>query len=578
MSDSTTQTSINPIATGDWLGRGLLVLIGLAFLLKLHLVFVLNVNWDEFHHLESVYSHLRGELTSPLQTIQVHFFTWLSHLPGDLVDQVIAARLVMYGFALSSAFLIYRIGRCFLDPAATLFALLCYLAFSYVVEHGTSFRADPIATFFCLSSVYFLLRTRPAWFASLCAGLALAAAAMVTIKSVFYLPAVGFLLLLSSPNTEDRGRILVRIAVFAVSFACGFAALYLLHRASFGPVELRSPTGFAAQAAGKVIRLDTILPRWRFLGASAIENTTIWALFCLGAASLVGRAWKGSPSERVAAVPMLIFLLPLASFLVYRNAFPYFYTFIMPLPMLACGALFAAAVRSPPSALFRSPKPIAIGLTFVVAANLGQFYVAAAKPALQLQRQTIALVHRLFPNPVAYIDRCGMISSYPKVGFFMSTWGMENYLARGEHIFRDLVRRERPLFLIANISSLDPAVPPDQIRALGRYSLFDDDHAVLASNYVHHWGALYVAGKTLDFPTGDGVQDFEILIPGTYTLEAEAPLTINGQTIAPSEALRLEPGKHRASASGQRRAILRWGERLYQPTQPPVEGPIFTGF
>ena len=580
MSDATIQRWVDRAAADGLFGRALAALVALAFLLKLHLLFVVNVNWDEFHYLHWVYDYLRGELTSPLQTVHVHLFTWLRHVSGNEVDQVIAARLVMYGLSLGSAWLLYRIGRCFLDRTATLFALLCYLAVTYVVEHGTSFRTDPIATLLCLGAVYLVLRQPPGWLAPLAAGLALAAALMVTIKSVFYLPVVGLLLLLPLLRGETRKEGLARALVFALALAAGFAALYVSHRASLGPVELRSPTGFAAKAAGKVLRLDDLLPRRDYVLISLIESAVIWACLGLGAAALVQRAGSGTRAERAAAVRLLILLLPLASFLVYRNAFPYFYVFILPLPMLACGFLFAAVGGSRPGRVIRSPKLIAVGLMLAVTVSLGRSYLPSARPALQLQRQTIELVHRLFPEPVAYIDRCEMIASYRKVGFFMSSWGMENYLDQGEPIFRELIARERPLFLLANTLSLDPAVSPDRLRAAGGLALFDEDHAVLAANYVHHWGALYVAGKTLTLPTGGGEATFEILIPGSYTLESEGPIVIDGRTIAAGETLQLAPGPHRAAAQagGPLRAILRWGERLHRPAEPPPEGRIFTGF
>ncbi|MGF1608458.1 MAG: hypothetical protein ACFCUQ_03620 [Kiloniellales bacterium] len=580
MSEATIQRAAGPIAVGDWLGRSLALLVALALLLKLHLLFVLNVNWDEFHYLSKVYSYLRGELTRPLQTVHVHFFTWLRHVSENEVDQVIAARLVIYGFSLGSAWLFYRIGRCFLDSTATLFALLCYFALSYVVEHGTSFRFDPIAVFFCLGAVCLLLCARPAWLGALVAGLALAAALMVTIKSVLYLPVLGCLLLLPVLRSEDRRRGLVNAALFALALAGGFALLYAAHRASLQPVELHRSADFAVRAADKVFRLDDLFPRWPFFVVSLIESGVVWICLVLGIVTLVRRARAAVPEDCATAIPLLIFLLPLISLLIYRNAFPYFYVFIMPLPLLACGAFFAAIVRSSPGRVIRSPRLLAAGLVLAVTVSLGKVYLASAEPALAQQRQTIALAHRLFPEPVAYIGRTEMVASYRKVGFFMSTWGMENYLERGEPIFRELLVRERPLFLIANIASLDPRMPPERLRALGGYALLDEDHAVLAANYVHHWGALYVAGKRLALPREGDALSFEILIPGVYTLEAKAPVTIDGRLVEPGKSLRLDPGLHRAEidANGPAKAILRWGEGLHRPAEPAPEGPLFTGF
>ena len=53
------------------LETGILVLIGLAFALKLHLAFAMNVNWDEFYYLALVHDYLRGTLSDiPLSPVQ----------------------------------------------------------------------------------------------------------------------------------------------------------------------------------------------------------------------------------------------------------------------------------------------------------------------------------------------------------------------------------------------------------------------------------------------------------------------------------------------------------------------------
>jgi hypothetical protein len=62
---------------------------------KVLLVWRLNVNWDEFYFLNHVYALSQGELTFLLQGAYTHAFTWLTLVPGQEVDQVVAGRLVM---------------------------------------------------------------------------------------------------------------------------------------------------------------------------------------------------------------------------------------------------------------------------------------------------------------------------------------------------------------------------------------------------------------------------------------------------------------------------------------------------
>lgn len=137
MSETAIENSRLTVRARVRLETGLLVLIALAFALKLHLVFAMNVNWDEFYFLALMHDYLRGALTNPLQTIHVHLFTWLPWISENEVEQVIAARILFLGLAGLSCGLTYLIGRRFLSHPAALFAVLCYLAFSLSVPPMT---------------------------------------------------------------------------------------------------------------------------------------------------------------------------------------------------------------------------------------------------------------------------------------------------------------------------------------------------------------------------------------------------------------------------------------------------------
>ena len=91
--------------------RVLLVLIAVAAVLRVPLVFRLNIDGDEFRFLSLVYEHLRGQLGTPLMTIHVYLFQWLPAVSANEADQIVAARVVMLALSLGSAFLTYLIGE-----------------------------------------------------------------------------------------------------------------------------------------------------------------------------------------------------------------------------------------------------------------------------------------------------------------------------------------------------------------------------------------------------------------------------------------------------------------------------------
>ena len=557
-----------------------MVLIGLAFALKLHLVFAMNVNWDEFYFLSLVHDYLRGTLTNPLQTVHVHLFTWLPWISGNEVEQVIAARILLLGLAGLSCGLTYLIGCRFLSHPAALFAVLCYLSFSLGIEHQTSFRADPLGAFLFLVALGLWLRLKNRHWSAGLAGAAIGCALMITIKSVFFLPVFAALLLYELKSRETRRRAIHGGLVFSLGLFVTFAVLFLLHRESLAIPDPIEASRYVRNSAAKVIVWHDLLPRWRYLARSLVEDGVIWLMLAAGVVAVVARRREVSTIFGQRPVTLLFFLLPLASLAIYRNAYPYYYVFILSPAILFCGVVFDSLLGNGSRLPTRNPRLWLVGLTAAVAIKFGMHYITNDDDRTVAQREIVALVHELFPQPTPYIDRNGMISSYPKQGFFMSTWGLENYLAAGRPIFEDVVRDRRPLFLIVNSPSLDPNKPRSALIDAGEHPLLEADAAVLRANYIHHWGALYVAGKTLTFRRPGQHQPFEIMIPGVYTLESDGALTIDGSRIEPGSRVKLRAGRHIALTrdADVGNARLRWGDNLRRPNVPPSDMPIFARF
>ena len=106
----------------------ILFLIIICSFLQAYLVFVLEINWDEFHYLSFVYEFQRGEINRALQTIHVHLFAPLLLLEGDEISQVEAGRVVMLLLQYATFALIYKISRRFFSVPIALFSVLCYAA------------------------------------------------------------------------------------------------------------------------------------------------------------------------------------------------------------------------------------------------------------------------------------------------------------------------------------------------------------------------------------------------------------------------------------------------------------------
>jgi hypothetical protein len=558
-----------------FLRRLLLVLIAVSVVLRCRLIFVLNVDGDEFRFLFLVYEHLRGRVGTPLMTFHAQLFEWLPWVSVNEVDQILAARIVMLGLSLGSALLTYLIAKKFLSLPGALFSLLCYLTFSNVVVHGASFRFDPGCSFFFLLSVYWLVFGRRLQVRSLLlAGTCLALALLISLKAVLFLPTAAAVLAIRvrfdpAPNgTRHWGWFAVGAVVLSVP-------LYWLHR---GQLADGSEAGFAAavRMARAVLGLQGLFPQWRYLLFSGLQNPVVWSLVILG---LLITARNVFPLRRARKEDLLLLSLslPLLSLSFYIFAYPYFLASIISPSVICCGFVFDRLYER-----MTEHRRHGLWLLMLIAAVFGGFtlqYDLYSEDQVLPQRRTLQAVHELFPEPVRYIDSCSMVSAYPQVGLFMTSWDLRKYFDRGNPIMRELLRSQNPVFLLADTYYLDLELPWSRTLNSGRFGLLEEDHRVLRDNFVRHWGAIYVPGKRIQFQAGEVEKEAEILVPGVYTLEAEGWVRIGGTLIRPGQTVRL--ARSGVTISPERTpltVVLRWGNHLPLPLGQPPHAPLFDGY
>lgn len=558
------------------LERGVMAIIAIVFALGFHRSFIANINWDEFYYLSFVHLYRNGLLSGLLQKFHVHLFEWLPLVSENEMHQIFAARASLWLLSIVSGWMIYGIARRFCSKEAALLSVLFYFGFSYVVDHGQSFRSDPICAFLFLASLSLLLGADRSRYHMPLSAVFMAVAMMVSIKSVFYLGTIGTIFLGLFLVDSERRAILKQALVFAVAFSGSLVVLYLAHGHALAGDSPSNAATFIRNAGTKTLLSTPFLPRATYILNALSQNGIVWLFVSLGLVKAGHGLFKGP--DRRAAVVLVSFAVPLLSLLFYRNAFPYFYVFLMP-AVVILGGVFADVLIAN---FRRSRSPVlllALGGTaaMIFGSVLGD-YVRRLPNQTAAQAETIALVHRMFPEPVPYIDRNSMISSYPKVGFFMSTWGMEGYWAANAPVMEDLIRREQPLFMIANSCGLEIDRPWAEYQELCPYLLLHDDFETLRANFVHHWGVIYVAGKMFELRGPSDPERFEILIPGIYTVAADAAVSIDGVTYRPGDQVRLDQAVHTIAATeAATRTVLRWGVNLDKPDHEPSAQPIYYG-
>lgn len=555
----------------------LVSLIVFGLLGKFFLISQTPINQDEFFYLSRVHDYMNSRLTDPLQNFHVYFFQWVNAVSTNEAVQIKACRMVMFLFFSGTCLFIYLIGKEFSDTTGALFSTLCYIAFIFTTINGAGFRSDTIPTFLFLCSLYIFLKKDDSVFFQALAGSAMAVAVLLTIKSAVYL--IVFALLISAKLIFDRlsGKNIWLAIIFPLSFVIGFVFLYKLHASAIIPATadpIKTFSHTAGNSYSTFVSFGKFFPRFDTFKLSLKLDWLIWLCLFIGIIINACELFKNRYSFK--NVALFILLIPLLSPLFYRNAFPYFYLFITPTATLFCGyAIYKLSDKiqnNTFSFLFISTIS---GLIFFNSFNIT--YRVFVQSSNKIQSQTLDAIHQMFPEPVPYIDGCSMVSSFPKAGFFMSSAGMRGYLERSKPVMEHLLKTKKPVFLLADIPhlNLDSATPPLSATGL---ALLEKDWDTLKSNFIHHWGNIWVMGKHLRFTHNFEKQTFKILVPGIYSITSNEGIFINNRLVYNNDGIYLDEGVHTVKTHGQNKEVtLKWGINLFAPIEKPVSEKLFSG-
>ncbi len=443
----------------------LAILLILQLGCRIYLLANLNVHWDEFHFLSQIYEYNRGTLAASLQTFHVHLFSWLTAVPGDEIQQIILGRSAMLCLdLLSLTFLYYILARRFATEAI-FFAFLGYQTLLEVSLHGASFRSDPILLVSFTASLLLLPKKR----SSFLSGALFALAAVCNLKAALLLGWFWLYVVLVEPKPMR----------WWLEQSCSFAIfgglLFALHRASLAtPAAAGAPSALADVFSGFLLA-GLSRAGVESLTASFLLNPAVWAFALCGLYAAL-RSRTNLPLTAAALFGPLICL-------VYRNAWPYFLPVALVFISVHLAAMYGFLRQGWARAAFA-------GVLFV---SFAVHFWSFAGDGLADQELVLDTVHELFPEPVPYVDRGGMVASYPSAGPLLSTWVIEREAKRGAAIFTaERLEVIRPRFMILNSPALnDP---------------------VLADYFIRLWGPLYVprdfadAGKLEKLKTELGLE------------------------------------------------------------------------
>ncbi|MCB1652357.1 MAG: hypothetical protein KDI46_09935 [Alphaproteobacteria bacterium] len=566
----------------------LYILLALVFAARVYTIPRYGINWDETFYLSKIYDFADGRLSALFQQGGVYFFQWLRLIPGTEVEKIIAGRFAMLGLNVVTGAMIFLISRQFFSKTSSLLAVLSYFCVSYVCWQGASFRADPLITALMMSALFIAITKPETFFYGFLTALLIALSGFVSIKSVFLAIPLGLALLVRYKEAQFDRRLLHYTLFVSIGSVLFFGALVMLHSTFLSNQTTRLGEQPTLHHHIEMFILNAgFFHSPQYIVTTLIFDFGFWLLLLWG----LVLAFKELRTSKLLTHSQLLILLslavPLFTLIFYRNVFPYYYAFMLAPVSVLCGMSSEYFIRKRKNASF-----LFFALTGLFSANLLIHNISRTNLInMQTQKEFIETVHKIFPEPVPYLDTHSMISSYPKVGFFMSTAGVNRYLNDERYFLEDLMIRQHPLFVIASntvhkvgkIGNSDPnskMVLGDESDTF-YYKLKPEDQGFINQNYLHHWRQLYVAGKTFE-NISRAPHTFDLYIGGPYTVEADHPVTIDGARHIPGEVVLLKAGTHTIlSHSDEQTATLRWGDRLYRPQEtlkPEDIPPLYTTF
>lgn len=518
------------LADGPWLANGgieqaALLSCLIILILKFLLVWRLNVNWDEFFFLSHVHDLERGNLTLVLQALHTHLFRWLVDVGGDEMREIASGRLVMTCLLGATILLIWKLASGWASGHSAALAALTYVAMASTVKHGGSFRADSLLTPLTVLSLLLFVHRQGGSRREIAAGAVLGLATAVTIKAALVAPVFIALAFLDGP-TRDLPRFrrirssIERLCRLALSAAAVTAILTGAHWLALSSTPKVTAGEFAVRSAQTTLIDVELFPQAGFFKESIASDALAWTLIAAGIALAIVRK-RGQ---------VLAFALTLLPILVYRNSFPYYYPVMLAPACVLSAIAFDSLGHWVHCRLGEAARNRIMGATVGLLLFVGIIHVAQLwRDDQQAQREVIAAVHQIFTEPVPYVDHSGMISSFPKVNFFMSGWGLQGYRQKGVAFMPKALETRRPAFVLSNRPVLEPGYPAFQL-------LLPEDRELIELMYIPYWGPIRVAGARAVIPEGGSV---EVRLPfaGSYRLVSAEPILVAGKIHEPEEVI-----------------------------------------
>ena len=533
-------------------------IVALAVIAVLQVLFVVDrtINWDEFYFYGQIVDFTQGETIKPLQTLHVQLLAWIPGIASTGVDGIVIGRLVMLLCAFVTAGCVALIAGKFARREYALTAALVWLAAGFTMQHGWSFRTDPLAAMFVTGSLAVLARAKlnAVWIAI--AGLLIGTGGMVTLKAILFLPAFAGLAWLRWSEAKFSFAGAARIAAIPLAGLITFGVIYVVHGMLLN--NAAATTG-AAYVGG--VSQDMLFAGWPIYLHFAVKAAI---LSIPAVAAIIVTAAVIPTCQRDKAIALAGLMLPLAALLIYRNTLPYFYPMMLA-PVVAASVIGIAAIA----------ERYSLRLLILYAAVSGAVvWVVDGQSRLGEQRDIQIAADQIFDEPVGYFDFPDMLPGHRKSNGFLTRWGIESTYEGGTGYFRERLENSSVPLLLTAEPEQNPTLLAMMTQLPQQVRFHPEEREVLRATYRQFWGPFWLAGHEVEAGTNT---QYEVLVPGPYTITG-GDLVIDGEAYVRGSVVTLNRGDIELRNDGMASSGIIWGDRLTRPDGPPPQRPYWRGF
>lgn len=452
------------------------------------------------------------------------------------------------------------------DPSAPWAGPLAALVLATTVawhSHALELRTDTFVVPLTLAAMIQLYRPVPGLRRAVIAGCFIAAAGLVSQKSVYNAAAIGlgwgvYVISRGGPfGLKDRAREALAVGATTVALMGTWFGLLTVVSGRGGTVVKHTFSVATRTGFGSDITLETKLET---LGNMIERGPVVWALAALAVPWLIATARRRPEVLAVAAAGFAM----VATIGVHRGYRTYYIASMIPLLAIPAGALLASAGAT----LASRKRPL--GALPAVAAVLaaGWLTLDHVAPLVQTsnahQLRVMREVHEAFEEPVPYLDLLGLVPGRYEVTFlgtgpqrtvFRSRIGAravdqlpagatatERSHARRYASNRALIERARehlPLIFVRTYMSRDRYFEGPELKWYWKH-------------YIPYRPNVYLHGGRMVVNAARATQGIELLADGTYTVWFRGGWTgegtIDGQPLAHGANVQLTAGRHELAA------------------------------